>query len=91
MEAARKGKRGNREAIMDRFDDDRRIAHVAGWRWTEGGATFNGEQPDFSQAKLREFITGETEFSVFLKNFIDEEIGDASDFLSEAENDSASA
>jgi len=91
MESARKGRRGNQDAIMSRFDDDRRIAHVAGWRWVEGGATFKGEQPEFSKEKLREFITGETEFSVFLKSFIDEEIGDASDFLSEAENDFASA
>ena len=88
MEAGRKGRFANRDRLTEQYTLERRIAHVAGWRWAEGEdtATFNGEQPDFSPKQLREFLKFEGQFSYFLEQFIDQEVGDASDFLSSVVN-----
>lgn len=68
------------EGITARYEDDLRIAHVAGWRWTDG-ASFKGEQPDFSKRALKEMLNDDSEVAFFLKEFIDAEVGSASDFL----------
>jgi hypothetical protein len=81
MEASRKGRFANRDRLSEAYTLQRRIAHVAGWRWTKGGATFNDEQPEFSLAKLKEFLDFDGQISYFLAEFIDQEVGDASDFL----------
>jgi len=80
-EATMKNKKQQVAAITDRFEDDLRAAHVAGWRWTEGKATFNGEQPDYTPKKLAEMLNDESELAFFLKQFIDQEVGSADDFL----------
>ena len=80
-EATMKNKKQQIASITDRFEDDLRSAHVAGWRWTEGGATFNGEQPHYSPKVLHAMLSDQSELSYFLKQFIDQEVGSADDFL----------
>lgn len=87
FEESAKGRNGDRQRVIDQHLAERRYAHVAGWRWTEGGATFNKEQPEFSPKKLREMLDHPGQFSFFLKEFIDAETASANDFLDGAEKD----
>lgn len=77
-----KGKRGNKDKLMQQYEVERVVAHVAGWRWDEKkpDSNFKGERPAFSEAKLQEMLDY-GEFGVLLKEFISEEIGDAADFF----------
>lgn len=83
FEEAKKGKRGDRQKVTEQFTKDRIIAHIAGWRWKDG-ASYNGEQPEFSKAQAQAFIEAGDEFSYFLRTFIEDEIGDAESFLEQS-------
>jgi len=81
IEAQRKGKRGNQDKLLDQAELERAIAHVADWRFEKDSEmTWKGERPKFSEQKLREMLD-HGEAGIVLKEFITEEVGDASDFL----------
>lgn len=81
MAEQRKGKRGNPDKVTDLYEENRVIAHVAGWRWdAESKANWQDSRPEFSAPVLKEMLA-HREFSFYLKEFITDEIGDAADFL----------
>lgn len=85
LEEGKKGRRGDRAAILDWYRTERLVAHVANIQWTRG-ATYRGETPAFSDALIRELLdVSRFEAAHFLREFIDAEIGDATDFLASCE------
>lgn len=63
--------------LMERYQDDLRIAHVAGWRWEKGESK---NRPPFSKKELKELLD-KPKFGFFLKEFIDDHVGETEDFL----------
>lgn len=78
---AQKGKRGDKKKVLDWFEKARAVAHIAGWSWKEGAMQYDGGHPEFSEATAKEMLFKGDEFAFFLRDFIEEQIGDASDFL----------
>lgn len=83
MQEAQKGKRADKQSIMEWYKKERMVAHIAGWRWSDG-SNYNGEQPDFSPETARKFIDSKDDFGYFLRDFINEQVGDAEDFLEDS-------
>jgi hypothetical protein len=86
IQAARKGRGGGTENLTDQYTEEKLLAHVTGWRWAENSAlTHNNERPAFSHQKLKEMINS-GELGVMLKEFINQEVSDAADFLDKSGN-----
>ena len=78
-----KRKTQQQQALIEKHEDDLRVAHVAGWRWVEGEDPENG-RPPFSKQELRALLD-DRRVSYHLKEFIDQEVGSLEDFLSKPE------
>lgn len=85
LEEKQKGKKGDEARAIEWFKDNRIPAHVAGWRW-EGSNTINGEQPEYSEQRLKQILKAEDDFAYFLRSFIESQIADVADFLVESGN-----
>lgn len=85
MQEAQKGKRADKQSIMEWYKKERMVAHIAGWRWADG-SSYNGEQTEFSPAAARKFIDLKDDFGYFLRDFINDEVGEAEDFLGASAN-----
>ncbi len=74
------------QSLVVQHEDSLRIAHVAGWRWTEGIDEDDG-RPDFSNRELKALLD-DKRINYHLKHFIDEEVGSLDDFLQRSEDSS---
>lgn len=82
-ELALKRKNSAYQNLVADNEDKLRVAHVAGWTWTQGVDEANG-RPAFTKQELKNLLDGPIAYHV--KNFIDEEVGSLEDFLSKSEN-----
>lgn len=55
------------------------VAHVVGWRWTQGDDVTQN-RPPFSKKELKDMLEDE-QFGWHIKNFLDEEVGSLEYFL----------
>lgn len=83
MTEARKGKRGDRSGATEWYKKEKILAHIADWRWT-GDANYHGETPPYSKEKAHEMLSAGDNFSYFMRDFIEDQISDASDFLEQS-------
>lgn len=80
MEEGKKGRKGDLSKITEWFKKEKSLAHVVGWRFSEG-ASINGEQPAFTREKLSEIINAGDDLSYFVRDFVFGKINEASNFL----------
>lgn len=88
MEAAKKARsKGKTNNINEEMIEERRLAHVAGWRFKDDSpAHIGGERPAFSKEGAKALLSANGIFPYELRNFIDEQVGDANDFLESVES-----
>lgn len=83
IEDSRKGNK-NKAATNEWYKLESPLSRIAGWRWTKPEFNFNGSQPDFSREVAVEMLKGEGAFSFYLRQLIDEAIGDDESFLAKS-------
>lgn len=78
LNAMRRGKSNINADVLANHREKIILAGVSGWRF-EGDASFEGDTPEFSKAKLREIVRNPDH--AWIRDFLDRELGSQEDFF----------